>query len=204
MNEWEIDEAVRRHAAHSVLGKAALFLSEFRHEVNQHSDGWAYWKPPLKSAARLIAIVQGKAPATESELIKALTPIKSFYGRLGYKAGLKMPHVEGLSAQGSKPATPTAISAEKRTSRSLNARALEVILAVQALRKFAICDGWIHEGSGGWMDRVKNYWAQLPDAVMNEAGLHKNVLDLNLALDFHVTDEMMSAKPRALQAKFLL
>ncbi len=91
MSEYEIEDAIRRHAPDSIAGRAARFLSEFRHEVNANSDGWPYWSPPVKAAAKLMGLIQNPALVIEQDLKAALRPIKSFYTRRGYKAGMKWP-----------------------------------------------------------------------------------------------------------------
>lgn len=93
MNEWEIQTALDRHRGHAVLGPAVKFLWEFCREVNLHSDGWPYWSAPVKAATRLMTLIQHPETATHVELHKALTPIKSFYTRRGYKAGMQFPEV---------------------------------------------------------------------------------------------------------------
>lgn len=99
MNEHEINLAKQRHTDHPILSKAAIFLSEFRDQVNRHSDGWPYWSPPVKAAAKLMALLEGGTPPSESELQNALRPIKAFYTRHGYSAGMEMPRIEDLSRQ---------------------------------------------------------------------------------------------------------
>jgi hypothetical protein len=104
MNEGEIEQAVERFKSHPVLGKGARFLSAFQDEVNEHSDGWAYWKLPAKAAEKLVALLHGhlyggmgaypRLPEpTDADLKKAIAPIKAFYTRRGYKAGMKLPEV---------------------------------------------------------------------------------------------------------------
>jgi hypothetical protein len=105
MNEHEIDEAVRRFVTHPVLGKGARFLGAFRDEVNEHSDGWPYWKLPAKAAEKLMTFLHGHlyggmgayprlAEPTEADLKKTLAPIKAFYTRRGYAAGMKFPTLD--------------------------------------------------------------------------------------------------------------
>lgn len=102
MNESEIEDAVDRFAGHPVLGPAARFLAAFRHEVNAHSDGWPYWSPPVKAAAKLMTLIHGHRWAgmgayprlpepTAADVRKALGPIKSFMTRRGTAAGMSMP-----------------------------------------------------------------------------------------------------------------
>lgn len=97
MNEYEIDEAVRRYAPDTTQGRGARFLAAYRDEVNAHSDGWPYWSAPVRAAAKLMRLLTWKREqandVTETELHKALTPIKSFYTRRGYAAGMKFPEV---------------------------------------------------------------------------------------------------------------
>jgi hypothetical protein len=90
MNEFDIDLARTRNVNHPVLSRATRFLGLFREEVNQHSDGWAYWRPPVQAAAKLMTLIEGQ-DATEAQFRAALTPIKSFYTRRGYAAGMKFP-----------------------------------------------------------------------------------------------------------------
>lgn len=90
MNEYDIDYACQRYAAHPVLGPATRFLSHFKDEVNAHSDGWPYWSAPVKSAAKLMALIQ-QGTATDAEVRKALGPIRSFMTRRGIKAGMTLP-----------------------------------------------------------------------------------------------------------------
>ncbi len=81
MNEWEIDQSVVRHAKHPVLSKATKLLYDLKNLVNQHSDGWAYWRAPVKAAAKLMALIETPELATEADLKRAMTPIKSFCTR---------------------------------------------------------------------------------------------------------------------------
>jgi hypothetical protein len=103
MNKYEIDEAARCYATDPILGKASRFLQEFKDEVNAHSDGWAYWKPAMISAAKLMTLIRSARnnpewdeagePAKEKMFLKALIPIKSFMTRRGLAAGMRMPLV---------------------------------------------------------------------------------------------------------------
>lgn len=91
MNEDEIDIAADRYRGHPVLGKATRFLAAFREEVNEHSDGWPYWRPPVVAAAQLMRLIQNPDSATEAALKKAMSPIRTFYTRRGSAAGMKFP-----------------------------------------------------------------------------------------------------------------
>jgi hypothetical protein len=58
MNEMEIIAAHQRDASDpGVPGKAVRFLLQFMNQVNEHSDGWCYWKPAIHSAAKLMKLV---------------------------------------------------------------------------------------------------------------------------------------------------
>lgn len=104
MNEYEVDEAVQLLGNDPLLGKYARFLSEFKDEVNSHSDGWAYWKLPAHAAKQLMALLKAamdkkrgyRSPESEQEvtqqlLNKAMGPIKAFMTRRGLAAGMQMP-----------------------------------------------------------------------------------------------------------------
>jgi hypothetical protein len=91
MNEYEITLAVDRTAIHPIQNKAARFLASFTEQVNAHSDGWPYWSVAVRSASRLMTLVQSPNEITETQFNSALVPIKSFYTRRGYKAGMQYP-----------------------------------------------------------------------------------------------------------------
>lgn len=96
MNEWDIELAVKRWASHPVLGPATRFLNAFKDEVNAHSDGWPYWAPAAKSAAKLMALIEDRGEAaTAAELRAALAPVKAFMTRRGRAAGMSLPALEG-------------------------------------------------------------------------------------------------------------
>lgn len=95
MNEFDIESAHNRYRNHPVLGKATRFLLEFMNEVNAHSDGWPYWAVPVRAARQLMELIEDNPErATEAAYRKALTPIKSFYTRRGYQAGMQFPATE--------------------------------------------------------------------------------------------------------------
>ncbi|CAM6053494.1 unnamed protein product [Sphagnum tenellum] len=84
MNQWEIDEAVVRHPASTVQGQAARILQRLRDQVNEISDGWAYWSKPLQASKNLMILVQYRGGAvSEADLKKALIPVKSFCTKHG-------------------------------------------------------------------------------------------------------------------------
>ena len=100
MNEFDIEEAQARWATHPTLGPATRFLARFAAEVNAHSDGWPYWSLPVKSAAKLMTVIQdantrwrdGRSVETSAEDVRqALVPIKAFMTRRGTAAGMRLP-----------------------------------------------------------------------------------------------------------------
>lgn len=92
MNDFEIMGAQARWKNHPVLSKAAQFLAAFKEQVDNNSDGWAYWKAPVAAANKLMCLLQNPpANVTEADLKKALAPIKAFYTRRGNAAGMQMP-----------------------------------------------------------------------------------------------------------------
>jgi len=93
MNDYDIQIAGHRHGCHPVLGKAVRFLAAFKDEVDSHSDGWAYWRAPLKSAVKLMTLIQNGGDPTEAQFKAALSPIKSFYTRRGDAAGMSFPEM---------------------------------------------------------------------------------------------------------------
>jgi hypothetical protein len=93
MNRYDIDNAVQQYGKDTVLGKAARFLADYRVEVDANSDGWAYWHAPVKAASKLIQMFDHPTLATEAEFKRALTPIRSFYTKIGLRAGMKFPTV---------------------------------------------------------------------------------------------------------------
>ena len=91
MNRSDIEEAVERHAGKPVLARATKFLKDFQEMIDDHSDGWPYWAPPVRSADKLMTLIEDYHPwkrdsrpiclPTEADLKKAITPIKSFCTR---------------------------------------------------------------------------------------------------------------------------
>jgi hypothetical protein len=87
MNEPEIDNAVEviRGRAPQFY-KYAKYLSDWRHVVNENSDGWHIWRPGTKCADTLSALVtaamsvalgRSKDMPTDAEFKKALAPIRA-------------------------------------------------------------------------------------------------------------------------------
>lgn len=86
--------------------------------------------------------------------------------------------------------------------RRLNYDALNIILAVQRFRGFVIADNAIREAAGqetpSWFRSAEAYYSEIPDCVMNVAGLHKNRSDFEKVLNFQVTDEMLKTNHKRL------
>lgn len=93
MNQYDMAIAAQRNQGHPVKARATLFLIQFAEQVNEHSDGWAYWQKPLRAASKLIELVESGDP-TEAQYKAALIPIKAFYTRHGYRAGMQFPAVQ--------------------------------------------------------------------------------------------------------------
>lgn len=90
MNQWEIEEAKQQCARHPILRKATQVLYDLMTLTNEVSDGWHYWPKPSRAASRLQELIQrgierrfdDRLPdVTETELKRALTPIKSLMTR---------------------------------------------------------------------------------------------------------------------------
>lgn len=105
MNEGEIDQVVRacesRGDDRPIAKRAAKFLWVLMDETNSHSDGWPYWSAPSKAANKLMELLKpymypwGAAEdITEADYKRALVPIKAFYTRRGYAAGMEWPSDE--------------------------------------------------------------------------------------------------------------
>lgn len=99
MNEGDIDEALMRFKPYPNLHRGARIIADLRHETNRCSDGWPYWSKPAHAARQLMELLdltpvrrgQKIEDITPAQLTKALAPIKSFYTRAGYKAGMTLP-----------------------------------------------------------------------------------------------------------------
>lgn len=76
MNQWDIEDAVQRHANHDVLGPATRLLARFMETVNENSDGWAHWGAAPRAAKKLMMLIES-GDGTLRDLKKAITPIKS-------------------------------------------------------------------------------------------------------------------------------
>jgi hypothetical protein len=102
MNSMDIDMLANRNLDHRPIAKrAARFLYNLKEQTNDRSDGWAHWPLPSTAAKRLTDLLTPfKYPygsdrdITEAEYKLALRPIKSFYTRRGYAAGMEWPSDE--------------------------------------------------------------------------------------------------------------
>lgn len=91
MNEYEIDDAVRRFSRADDtpnLLAGAKTLARLRDWTNRNSDGWPYWSKPCRSAERLQTLLQAAdrfdpTDCTEAELKRAYVPIKTMLTRTG-------------------------------------------------------------------------------------------------------------------------
>jgi hypothetical protein len=92
MNRWDVEEAVKRHNGHEVLGPATKLLNRFMDMVDENSDGWAYWRAAQKAAKRLIELIQS-GDGTAEDLKKATTPLKSLCTRGGLTMVFELPEV---------------------------------------------------------------------------------------------------------------
>lgn len=81
MNTMEIDEAIQRHAKHTVLYRASKLLADLRDLADSVSDGWCYWPKPARSARKLMELIRDNPSPTETDLLKAVSPIKAFLTR---------------------------------------------------------------------------------------------------------------------------
>ena len=59
MNEYEIEDAKRRFAAHPILGPATKTLANLCEWTNANSDGWPFWPKPCRAAAKLQELIMG-------------------------------------------------------------------------------------------------------------------------------------------------
>lgn len=90
MNTYDIDDAVRRHRNHPVLGKAARVLADWRDTVDANSDGWSSWPGGANAAARLMQLIQAGGDPSDAQLRQALAPIRACVTRQKKKYGAKL------------------------------------------------------------------------------------------------------------------
>ena len=95
MNEYDVDEAVRRFDPSATPNRAYLarVVDAMRGYANTHSDGWAYWPKPARACGRAFELIDGgtmrerieqeERDATDAEVRAALSPIKAFLTRQG-------------------------------------------------------------------------------------------------------------------------
>lgn len=98
MNRMDVEDAVINTRHLPVLGRAARFLKAWVEAVDSCSDGWPYWMPPSRAAAKLMELMprlfqRPSLDITEKQFRDALKPITACARRYGDK-GLKMPLVE--------------------------------------------------------------------------------------------------------------
>lgn len=104
MNEFDVHAAQLRWTGHPVLGPAANTLASLMEATNANSDGWPYYTKPIRSAAKLMELIEGngtwqffqgkREDATPEKLRAALKPIKSFRTRSGWKFEIHEPKGE--------------------------------------------------------------------------------------------------------------
>lgn len=95
MNDYDLEMAERRFDAAETMNRlrVARALCRYRDWVNSVSDGWPYWSPALRAAAKAMGLVESRTymenekqeevDATDSEVTSALRPIKSFMTKHG-------------------------------------------------------------------------------------------------------------------------
>jgi hypothetical protein len=93
LNDYDIASARQRYGRGETPNRLALVMviDNLREWTDQHSDGWAYWSKPCRSAAAAIALVESTAypeyerrqheDITDAEVVAAVKPIKAFLTR---------------------------------------------------------------------------------------------------------------------------
>jgi hypothetical protein len=95
LSEIEVDDMVKRFANDPVLGPVARYLSDYRDIINRNSDGWHVWSGGSQAGSALMQILQdakertwqgyhlreGHGAPTQSDIKKAIVPIKAFFTR---------------------------------------------------------------------------------------------------------------------------
>lgn len=97
-NEYEVNNAMRLTDRDRDMRpnnfKAAMILHRLMVWANNNSDGWAHWPKPMRSATQLAQLIAARTghvrwedhieeDISNSELKRALVPIKSFLTRQG-------------------------------------------------------------------------------------------------------------------------
>lgn len=137
MNGYDIDDALQRFEVHPVLGPATRTMAELRDWTNNNSDGWGYWKQPMRAAEKLMVLIQGDGTSqyydrerddvTAADLKIALRPIKRF--RTQVSADFQI--VEELPA----PAQPEPVQPQSDSA--------DVDDLAEVLAKMDLEDAWI-------------------------------------------------------------
>jgi len=92
MNTYDIELALETALRFNLpnLIEANYQLIRLVNWTNSNSDGWAYWPKPCRAAKSLMELIETVDPygwehedIDESDLKRALTPIKSFFTRHG-------------------------------------------------------------------------------------------------------------------------
>lgn len=92
INHHDVSDAMRRYAAHPVLGPAAFTLASLINAVDRNSDGWAHRPAPVRAAGQLIALIgttreylddKQRPDATPDRLRRAYMPLRAFKTRSG-------------------------------------------------------------------------------------------------------------------------
>lgn len=92
MNEYDVESLMITTSPGEtpVLRQAVQTLANLVEWTNSHSDGWAYWPKPARSAARLMELVEGATQTygdvkdVDPKVLKAaLSPVKAFLTRQG-------------------------------------------------------------------------------------------------------------------------
>ena len=90
MNDHDLAYARRRFGRGFTPNRLALVMvvDNLREWTDNHSDGWAYWQPPLRAARRAIDNIYSTTSAanevqeftdiSDEEVMFAVRPIKSF------------------------------------------------------------------------------------------------------------------------------
>ena len=82
MNDSDIYQASKRFELDSAKHHAVEILQAHIEVINANSDGWAYWRPPVVAAKRLMELIKGPpvSETTAAECLKrALCPLRTFY-----------------------------------------------------------------------------------------------------------------------------
>ena len=110
MNECEIEDAAHRYRHHPILGPATRTLMGLVSVVNRNSDGWAYWRKPIRAAARLMEMIERdgtaryrfddeRADVSVEELRRAYVPLKTFRTTTGLQFDMHEPETGANSAR---------------------------------------------------------------------------------------------------------